>query len=201
MLWTVPLGNGHEYLSWHKKAADVVNGLACFHRVADCTCSFSTSGAHPGVCCDVLAPWSPTASDPLPPAYTTVPCPNSHRIAARISTWGEGLGRPQHTPAQGCPDTSARKQTQTSASRSCLLSALGSQGNPRQNPRRWLPTAELHVQKMRPLPVHFALCVVFKTSFYFIFFTLLIQLELHVNNLSQNTVLGSGDSGGKGVNI
>ncbi|KAB1263998.1 Rab effector MyRIP [Camelus dromedarius] len=26
------------------------------------------SGAHPGVCCDVLAPWNSTASDPLPPA-------------------------------------------------------------------------------------------------------------------------------------
>ena len=40
----------------------------CSHQGADCTCSLLPAGAHPGVCCDVLAPWHSSTSDPLPPA-------------------------------------------------------------------------------------------------------------------------------------
>lgn len=90
------------------------------------------TGAHSGVSGDVLASRDSTANNPLPPAVHDSALTPQPSNTVRISTWREGLGRPRCTAAQGCPDTSPSKQSWTWALPACLLSALGSQGNPRQ---------------------------------------------------------------------
>ena len=157
------------------------------------------SGALPGVCCNVLAPWNSTASDPLPPAIHDSALTQQPLNTVPISTWGEGLGRPQCTPEQGCPDTSTGKQTQTSASRSCLLSALGSQGNPRQKTKMLAFNSRAPCSKDASFPCLPCYCVLSLNPFFFLI--PLIWLELHVNHLSPQILLGSEDSGGKGINI
>lgn len=124
-----------------------------------------TSGAQPGVCCDVLAPWNSTASDPLPPAvHTTVPWPNSHGILygfpPKERAWGDHSAPLHRAVLIPHPESSPRFQH-------CGLahSALGSQGNPRQKTKTLASNSRAPCSKVAPFPC-LLLCVVFKIPFF-----------------------------------
>lgn len=154
--------------SWHKSSRRCwMAPRLAFTKWLIASAHFLTSGAHPGVCCDVLAPWNSTASDPLPPAVHDSALTQQPSNYCTDFHLRRGPGRPQRTPAQGCPDTSARKQTQTSAPRSwSLLSALGSRGTQDRKSRRWLQQQSSLFSRCTFL-FTLLLCVVFKTLFYF----------------------------------
>lgn len=104
-------------------------------------------------------------------------------------------GRPRCAAAQGCPDTSPRKQSRTCALRSCPRSALGSQGDPRQPAAPRVSNSRAPCAQDASFPCPLCYSVVFKISLSLSFFFLvpLIQLEVRVNSyLSKGKQLGGG---------
>lgn len=110
-----------------------------------------------------------------------------------------GPGRPQGTTARGCPDTSPRKQSRTGALWSCPLSALGSQGNPRQKTQTLTSNSRAPCSKDASFPCPLCYYVLSFRSFFFGGGVPLIQLEVYVNSyLSKGKQLRGGGRKGDG---
>lgn len=108
-----------------------------------------------------------------------------------ISTWGEGLG--SHG-AQGCPDTSPRERSQTSAWWSCPLSALGSQEKPGQKTKMLASNSRVPRPKMHHVPVCFATVCCLRDFF----FNPFASTEMTYQQFVQRKMVGWGWGGGGG---
>lgn len=117
----------------------------------------------------------------------------------RISTQGEGLGRPRCTAARGCPDTSPRRQSQTLVLRSRPLSALGSQGNPRRN--TWMLASNSRAPRSKDAWCPCLICYCALPLLSLSVFIPLVQLEYHVKSLVNVKIVGGGGEWGSSQNV